>query len=215
MKSKVAQLVNTSLSRFGVKLLTIREQARLEALKVAGRVEIGAHSVGVPYIEVHLGDINRVVIGSYTSFASGVTIIVGGNHPTDWVSTFPFRAVLGMDGAFHDGLPTSKGDVQIGSDVWIGHGATILSGSKIGHGAVIGAAAVVAGTIRPYAIAVGNPAREIRRRFSDDVVDMLISLEWWNLPIERIRELVPLLSSSDVEEFLRQVSPDNGHLSLT
>ncbi len=178
------------------------ERARLAKLKSSGRVNIGRFSYGDPHIEVFQGDNSRVSIGSFCSIASEVTILVSGNHRSDWVSTFPFGIVLGMPGAFRDGHPASKGDVIIGSDVWIGRGATILSGSTIGHGAVVGAEAVVAGNVRPYSIVVGNPAREIRRRFSDEIVDALLILRWWDWPIERIKAFVPLMCSSDVEHFL-------------
>ena len=136
------------------------ERARLAKLKSSGRVNIGRFSYGDPHIEVFQGDNSRVSIGSFCSIASEVTILVSGNHRSDWVSTFPFRIVLGMPGAFHDGHPASKGDVIIGSDVWIGRGATILSGSTIGHGAVVGAEAVWQGTsdlIRRSSLATLHP----------------------------------------------------------
>ena len=171
-------------------------------LKSSGRVVIGRFSYGDPDIEVFQGDNTRVVIGDFSSIASEVTILAGGNHRSDWVSTFPFRIIFEMPGAFSDGHPASKGDVVIGSDVWIGHRATILSGSTIGHGAVVAAEAVVAGSVRPYSVVVGNPAREVKRRFSDETVDVLLTLKWWDWPIDRIRAFVPLLSGSDVERFL-------------
>ncbi|HXZ83047.1 MAG TPA: CatB-related O-acetyltransferase [Acidimicrobiales bacterium] len=216
MKRKVAQAVNALLAHLGLRLSSTNwKHARFEELKATGRVQTGAYAYGIPTIMIYEGDTARVVIGAYTSIASQVTIFVGGNHRPDWVSTFPFRAVLKMAGAFQDGLPASKGDVVIGSDVWIGHGATILSGSTVGHGAVIGAKAVVAGPIRPYAIAVGNPAREVRRRFSDEIIEALLAIEWWNWPIERVRDFVPLFCSPDVEEFLKKASGDNANTSST
>lgn len=179
-----------------------RSRSRRHQLKSSGRVAIGRFSYGDPDIELFQGDNTRVVIGDFCSIASEVTILAGGNHRSDWVSTFPFRIIFEMPGAFCDGHPASKGDVVIGSDVWIGHRDTILSGSTIGHGAVVAAEAVVAGSVRPYSVVVGNPAREVRRRFSDETVDVLLTLKWWDWPIDRIRAFVPLLSSSDVERFL-------------
>lgn len=98
-----------------------------------------------------------------------------------------------------DELPI-KGDTVIGNDVWIGQNATIMPGVHIGDGAIIGANATVASDIPPYAIAVGNPARIIRRRFDDETIDLLLRLQWWNLPIEEIDTLLPILTNPDIEE---------------
>jgi hypothetical protein len=108
-----------------------------------------------------------------------------------------------MPGALRDGLPRSKGDVHIGNDVWIGHGASILSGVSIGDGAVVGANAMVTRDVRAYAIVAGNPAREIRRRFPDEVVAQLEAAAWWDWPEADIRAAVGFLSSDRIEEFLR------------
>ena len=96
----------------------------------------------------------------------------------------------------------SKGDVRIGSDVWIGAEATVLSGVTIGDGAVIGARAVVARDVPPYGIVVGNPARLVRLRFSEDLVGELLAIRWWDFDDARILELLPLLNSSRIEEFV-------------
>ena len=166
-----------------------------------GILVIGNYSYGTPEIKMYKGDRNKVSIGHYCSISSGVVIFVGGEHRTDWVSTFPFRIIFGMEGACFDGHPTSKGNVTIGNDVWIGHGVTILSGSDIGHGAVLGAGSVVSGRIRPYAIVAGNPAKEIRRRFSDQEIDQLLEFEWWNWPLHKIKENVILLNSTFLMKF--------------
>jgi carbonic anhydrase/acetyltransferase-like protein (isoleucine patch superfamily) len=86
--------------------------------------------------------------------------------------------------------------------VWIGSDALIFAGVTIGDGAVIGARAVVTRPVRPYAVVVGAPAREVRRRFSDEQVDALLKLRWWDWPPERVRAHVDLLSSPDVEALL-------------
>ena len=82
---------------------------------------------GRPRILSYTGDVNRVTIGAYTSIADNVTIFVGGNHRTDWVTTFALRAKLNISGAYVDGHPSSNGDVKIGNDVWVGWGGVLLS----------------------------------------------------------------------------------------
>jgi acetyltransferase-like isoleucine patch superfamily enzyme len=175
---------------------------RLEELVAAGVVEWGVHSYGAPHVVVYPGDRARLIVGRYCAFAMEVSILVGGEHRTDWVSTYPFRAVRGLPGALQDGVPASRGDIVIGDDVWVGRDATILSGTKIGHGAVVGARAMVVGDVRPYAIVAGNPAREIRRRFSDEVVDALLEIAWWEWPDELVNRVIPMLNSRDVSEFI-------------
>jgi chloramphenicol O-acetyltransferase type B len=181
---------------------TITDEARLERFVRAGMVEIGRWTYGTPRIAHIWGDTANIRIGSFCSIAEDVTIHFGGNHRTDWVSTFPFRSKFDLPGAYEDGMPATKGDVVIGNDVWMGRGATILSGVSIGDGAVVGAGAMVSKDVRPYAIVAGNPAREVKRRFPDGIVDRLLATRWWEWPDDRLRDLVPLLSSDDIEAFL-------------
>jgi chloramphenicol O-acetyltransferase type B len=167
-----------------------------------GRATVGPHTYGDFRINVGRGERARVDIGDYCSIAFGVKFVVGGNHRPDWVSTFPFRVLWGMPGAWTDGHPRPEGDITVGSDVWIGAEALILPGVKIGDGAVIGTRAVVTRDVRPYAIVGGIPAREIRRRFSDEQVEALLKLRWWDWPEERVREHVDLLCAPDVDALL-------------
>lgn len=163
---------------------------------------IGPHTyVQPPKIIRFQGDVEPVSIGDYCSISGGVEILPGGNHNLHWVSTYPFRIMFGLDGALEDGLPSSRGPVRIGNDVWIGRDALILSGVSIGDGAVIGAHAVVARDVRPYAVVVGNPAVEVSRRFDDSTVDRLLKIKWWDWPEEDVRAASPLLCSADVDSF--------------
>lgn len=101
-----------------------------------------------------------------------------------------------------DELP-HKGDTVIGNDVWIGQNVTVMPGVHIGDGAIIGTNATVASDIPPYAVAVGNPARVIRRRFDDETIELLERLAWWNKPIEEIDALMPILTNPDIDELKR------------
>ncbi len=170
---------------------------------INGLAKVGEYSYGMPRI-LHWGEKSRVVIGRYCSIADDVKILLGGNHRLDWITTYPFSAPqlneLWPEAKDITGHPATKGDVIIGNDVWIGHGATILSGVNIGNGAVIGSMAVVAKDVRPYAVVVGNPSKEIKRRFSDSDVEFLQNLQWWNWSEEKIRDNVSILCSLNIEE---------------
>ncbi len=92
--------------------------------------------------------------------------------------------------------------ITIGNDVWLGHGCTILSGVTVGDGAIVGARAVVTRDVPPYAIAVGSPAREIRKRFSPEQVAAMLEIRWWDWPIEKIDAFGPLLMTPDIDAFI-------------
>lgn len=147
-------------------------------------------------------------IGSYTSIASNVQVFLGGEHRVDWITTYPFN-VFWDKARRIKGHPKSKGDVLIGSDVWIGTDVIILSGVKIGDGAVIGARAIVTRDIPPYAIAAGNPARIIKYRFTPDVVDKLLAVQWWNWPRDKIEKALPDLLSNNIEQFIKKNGEEN------
>lgn len=182
--------------------LGLQKDRRDKKLLTSGQLVIGRYSYGLPDVVAYPGETQRVVIGSFCSIADDVRVFVGGNHRPDWVSTYPFRIKLGLRGAHTDGCPASNGDVTIGHDVWIGSGARVMSGVRVGNGAVIGASSVVASDVAPYAVVVGNPAREIRKRFGDEHIAMLEQLAWWRWPLERIIDNVALLCSSDLDSFL-------------
>ena len=98
-----------------------------------------------------------------------------------------------------DELPL-KGDTVIGNDVWIGQNVTIMAGVHIGDGAIIGANSVVAKDIPPYAVAVGNPCHVVKKRFDDELIDLLLKLRWWDKDIEEIERIMPILSRGDLEK---------------
>lgn len=178
------------------------EDHRYDGPRKAARLTMGRHSYAKPRVIAYPWDTAHITIGAFCSISPDVTFMLGGNHRPSCVSTYPFRIRLGLPGAEEDGSAASKGDIVVGNDVWIGSGAVILSGVRIGDGAVIGARAVVASDVRPYAVVVGNPAREIRRRFSDPQVAALLEIAWWDWPMDRILEHVPELCSPAVDAFI-------------
>lgn len=168
---------------------------------------IGRGTYGQPDIR-QWGEGAQLQIGAYCSIAAGVTIFLGGEHRMDWVTTYPFSVIWKSARAF-TGHPHTKGDVIIGNDVWIGSGAVILSGVTIGDGAVIGCNAVVSRPVGPYEIVAGNPARCVRMRFSDEVVEQLLKIRWWNWPEKKIKAALPHLLSPDMTGFLAYAA-ENG-----
>ncbi|PWG02099.1 acetyltransferase [Sphingosinicella humi] len=76
----------------------------------------------------------------------------------------------------------------VGNDVWIGHGAKVRAGVRIGHGAVIGMGAVVTRDVGPYSVVAGNPARELRRRFDEGTIELLLKSAWWDFDDHHLTE---------------------------
>jgi len=170
------------------------------------RVTVGRCSYGYEDLCIkEWGEGAALSIGAFCSIAAGTTILLGGNHRTDWITTYPFGHILRdeLGGGDIAGHPASKGDVTIGNDVWIGHGVTILSGVTVGDGAVLAANATVTRDVEPYAIAGGNPARQLKFRFDAEIRALLLQLRWWELPLEVVREIAPALSAPPTAEGLR------------
>ena len=150
---------------------------------------------------------DKLIIGKFCQIASGVEFIMNGaNHQMNAVSTFPFYTLEGWEQTppSKEDLPL-KGDTVIGNDVWIGQNAVILPGVHIGDGAIIGANSVVGSNVDPYTIVAGNPARVIRKRFSDKLIQTMEELKWWDLSIEEINDLIPTLTSSNLEKVTEEL----------
>ena len=147
---------------------------------------------------------DQLVIGKFCMIASDVQFIMNGaNHLTDAISAYPFAVFgHGWEGAMEGKSYPMKGNIEIGNDVWLGYRATIMAGVKIGHGAIVGSHAVVTKDVPPYTIVGGNPAKVIRKRFSEEQIAVLLALEWWNWPLEKLTRNVALLTGGDVEALL-------------
>jgi len=173
-----------------------------EAIETKG-YEVGDYTYGLPK-PMEWGNDGKLLIGKYCSIGGGVTILLGGNHRPDWVTTYPFSAILDTwpEARGIEGHPSTRGDVRIGNDVWIGQNSTILSGVSIGDGAVIATCSVVTKDVPPYAIVGGNPAKVVKYRFSEKVIASLLEIKWWDWPESYVRSVIPLLVSADIETFL-------------
>ena len=144
---------------------------------------------------------DKLIIGKFCQIARGVEFVMNGaNHQMNRASTFPFYIFEQWNEPVPslDKMPL-KGDTVIGNDVWIGQNNTILPGVKIGDGAIIGMASVVASDVPPYTIVAGNPARVIKKRFDEELTGLLLKLKWWDLPVEEIMKLIPLLHDNNLE----------------
>lgn len=145
---------------------------------------------------------DKLIIGKFCQIAAGVNFVMNGaNHQMNSVSTFPFYIFEGWE---QNVPPISqmpiKGDTVIGNDVWIGQNSTILPGVHINDGAIIGMNSVVGSDVPAYTIVAGNPAKKIRKRFDDELIQILLKLQWWNMSIEKINNLIPILTCSDLEK---------------
>ncbi|MFZ0041384.1 MAG: CatB-related O-acetyltransferase [Solirubrobacteraceae bacterium] len=197
-------------SRLVRKFESLRARRKEAPFVSAPRVTIGHHTYGAPLIPPFAGSAVTVEIGSFCSIAANVMLLAGGAHNPAWVSTWPIREVFGLPGQYEH-HPIYRGTTVIGSDVWIGRDVLMFDGITIGHGAVIGARAVVTKDVRPYEIVGGVPAREIRRRFTDEQVDALLEIAWWNWPEEKIIREVDGLNGADINDFLARHSVSWAH----
>ena len=186
---------------------TVALQERAQEHIADGTLVMGNMSYYAPNVVKFKGDTGRVIIGNFASIAPDADFYVGGLHRVEWVSLYGLRAMLELPGAYEDGFTHGRGDIVVGSDTWVTNGCTVMSGVTIGDGAVVGTKAVVAKDVRPYAIVVGNPAKEIGRRFSDEQVEALLRIKWWDWPTELVKERVDALSSPDVDAFIAQFDP--------
>jgi acetyltransferase-like isoleucine patch superfamily enzyme len=147
-----------------------------------------------------------VKLGKYNSIGRDCNFFLHANHRADWITTTsqlwgpvtPEIAEMHMN----MGHPTCKGNIHVGSDVWIGAKSTIMSGVTIGDGAIIGSTSTVAKDVPPYAIVVGNPARVVKYRFTQAQIDGLLQIQWWNWDEEKIKTEAMDLWSPNIDEFI-------------
>lgn len=145
---------------------------------------------------------DRLRIGRFSAIATGVRFVMNGaNHRMAGLSTYPFNIFgQGWSGRFpgESDFP-GRGDTVVGNDVWLGYEALLMPGVAIGDGAIVAARAVVADDVPPYAIAAGNPARIVRRRFDERTVERLLRIRWWDWDIAKITRNIPVISVGDAD----------------
>lgn len=166
-------------------------------------VSVGRYTYGEPHIPPYERHDNVIRIGSFCSIAQEVLILLGGSHPYSWVAQFPFeKEPTSFPNHSGNTYCHSKGNVIIGNDVWIGRQTIIMSGINIGDGAIIAAGSVVTKDVPSYSIVGGNPAKILRYRFDDEIINALIKISWWNWSDEKINEKLHLITSEDIEKFI-------------
>lgn len=178
-------------------------------------VSVGRCTYGYEDATIFWAGDSDITIGRFCSISSRLKLYCGGNHRTDWLSTYPFGHNIFYNSPYPfnktkpvKGHPDTNGNICIGNDVWIGSDVTIMSGVTIGDGAVIAANSHVVSNIPPYAIAGGNPAKVIRYRFAPEIINRLLLIRWWNYPLDKIECIVPLLcnqNNQDISENLSQI----------
>jgi acetyltransferase-like isoleucine patch superfamily enzyme len=162
-------------------------------------ITIGKHSYSAGIVK---GGLSSVTIGNFCSIGENVVFDAGMQHNLKNITTSPlnqlFPDVMGLEGRH----PITKGNIVIKNDVWISEGCFIMGNTQISDGAVVGARSVVTKNIPPYEVWAGTPAKFIRKRFTDEQIEKLLTLSWWHWDESKIKENAHLIMSEDVENFL-------------
>lgn len=194
----------------------IRQVVHLKEVINHPRIEVGAFSYYhnfeelqdyAGYLAPYLFPLSpdRLIIGKFVQMAHGVRFITSSaNHDMHGFSTYPFGNFMMTSETDSEDIISmfhksgNRGDTVVGNDVWIGLDATIMPGVKIGDGAIIGSKAVVTKDVEPYTIVCGNPAKPIRKRFDDTVIEELLTIRWWDWPIQKIEENIGVISDGNL-----------------
>ena len=153
----------------------------------------------------------HVHLGKYNSIGRDCNFFLHANHRADWVSTSsqlwgpvtPEIAQTHMD----MGHPTCKGDINVGNDVWVGAMSTIMSGITIGDGAIVGAGSTVTKDVPPFAIVAGNPGKIVKYRFTEEQIEKLLQISWWNWEENKIKENAMSMWSPNIDDFINKFLP--------
>lgn len=165
-------------------------------------IQVGKGTYGIIDILVYSGKNSKLYIGNYCSIANECIFLLGGEHPYNRISVYPFKAKF-----LHKSESETKGDIIVEDDVWIGYGSTILSGVRIGQGAIIGAKSVVAKDVPPYAIYAGN--KIIKYRFSETIIDKLKKIDFSKFDekfiVENIENLYSEITEDNIDDILNKL----------
>jgi len=173
----------------------------------------GAHSEGTLFPIPSTGH-QKITVGKYCSIGGDVSVFTEPSHNQNFISTYMFQHKISSIHAVHPLITDEKPvihreDLIIGNDVYLGYGTRLFCGLTIGDGAMIGAYSLVTKNIPPYSIAVGQPIRVIRKRFSDDDIEFLLKLKWWDFPDDVVADIAHILQSREIN-LLKNWAKANG-----
>lgn len=180
-----------------------------QIVELSGKaIHIGKYTYGFESTQIYTwSEEVDIKIGRFCSIGAGLKLFCGGNHSTWFVSSYPFGAVFKEFLKINVEKPIvfSNGGITIGNDVWLGRDVTIMSGISIGDGSVVAANSHVVKDIEPYSIYGGNPAKLIRYRFSEETIEMLLNLQWWNYEDCFIEKIYPILLEKPNENTYKEI----------
>ncbi len=165
------------------------------------KVTVGNKTYGMLNIRDFGNNEEKLEIGNFVSMSENVYFILGGEHPYNRLSTYPFKKLVLTD----EDEATTKGMIKVEDDVWIGFGVTILSGVKIGQGAIVAAGSIVVKDIEPYSIVGGNPCKLIKYRFSETIRRKLIKIDFSKFDDNLIKRYTNILYSEITEENIDKI----------
>lgn len=143
----------------------------------------------------------KLIIGKFCAIAAETRFLMTGDHKLDAISTYPFPIFgHGWENAFNVYDLPVKGDIVVGHDVWFGYDSLIMNGVTIGNGAIIAARAVVVKDVPAYSIVAGNPAKVVKMRFEEKVIERLQKIAWWDWPMEKINQNLKLICNLDIDQ---------------
>jgi acetyltransferase-like isoleucine patch superfamily enzyme len=189
----------------------IRIFSRFKMNKVENtQMVVGKHTYGFENINVAWQQNEIIVIGAFCSIAGNITIQLGGNHNSNWITTYPFGHL--PNGKFKSlpvpGHPKESRKVEIGNDVWIANNVTLMGGVIIHDGAIIAMNSHVTRNIPPFEIWGGNPAKKIKDRFPEEIKLKLLELKWWEQEDLLIEKLIPYLVQEPTAEILHEIEEE-------
>jgi acetyltransferase-like isoleucine patch superfamily enzyme len=158
----------------------------------------GEGSYGIPVINSY-DKKSTVSVGKYVSIASNVSFLLGAHHKRGLITTFPIDRINSYKKTSD---ANERGNITIGSDVWIGYGATVIGPVSIGDGAIIGAHALVVRDVPPYAVVGGVPAKILKYRFTEEQIQKLLTIKWWNWGNKTVQTREVDIYSDNIDEFI-------------
>lgn len=169
-------------------------------------MSVGKYTYGTPNVKFS-NIYSTLTIGNFCSIGGNVTIYLGGEHRTDYVTTYPFgylhKNIFNLNRQYQEHF--TKGNVVIGNDVWIGDNVTIMSGINIGDGSVIANSSHVVKDVLPFSVVGGNPAKLLKYRFTEKQIEDLLQIKWWYWDDNKINKHIEILHDTNIDNFIKSV----------